>query len=450
MLLRLLTLPTLLSLNGCVTLWRSPVETSKPIEVEASAYRGTVLGPNPSNVVNAPARWQVKSTLLALKQPPGLVFKPLSAQGRLFAQPAVGDPVAAYPQLTSGIRFGSGAGARSWFNACHDPLSRLHAGVVTATHVLSDGITVGITIRSESDESLEIRLQSINDQDVQLFVSQQGTLPPSEDEPQRATRESVLVDPMTIDPGKPIVLAVPMELGVVKGVAVRLDFGRPTADEAFADAERSTQQLLEQSEQAAAARPARLPVQNDAWSGYELVLQSSGKPAKRRAAMNFIAAQTEARIAQDLILVADEATLEQLHQTVLSSMSTLNREGVLLGWLMDFATLKLCADRAAAGPLPPQMVSVLTMHLGEAGRNAGSLPDLIKGVTTREELQTRAMVENLIYLEDSSPAARVRAYDYLAARGRAPAGYDPLGSPQQRRQALEQPATQPATSEAKP
>jgi hypothetical protein len=40
-------------------------------------------------------------------------------------------------------------------------------------------------------------------------------------------------------------------------------------------------------------------------------------------------------------------------------------------------------------------------------------------------------------LEDSSPASRVRAFDWLTARGRAPAGYDPLGTPRQRRAALE-------------
>jgi len=37
-------------------------------------------------------------------------------------------------------------------------------------------------------------------------------------------------------------------------------------------------------------------------------------------------------------------------------------------------------------------------------------------------------------------ASRVRALDWLAARGLAPAGYDPLGDPAQRRAALEKDA----------
>ena len=42
-----------------------------------------------------------------------------------------------------------------------------------------------------------------------------------------------------------------------------------------------------------------------------------------------------------------------------------------------------------------------------------------------------------MYLEDSSPSARVRAYDWLAARGRAPQGYEPLGPARERRRALD-------------
>ena len=40
-------------------------------------------------------------------------------------------------------------------------------------------------------------------------------------------------------------------------------------------------------------------------------------------------------------------------------------------------------------------------------------------------------------LEDSSPAARVRAYDWLKAHARQPTGYDPLGEAHQRSAAIE-------------
>jgi hypothetical protein len=274
-------------------------------------------------------------------------------------------------------------------------------------------------------------------------------------EPSRPGRESVLADPLQIDPARPIVLVLPLRGASTAAVAVRFDLKLPSADEAFEAAAERTQGLLARSAADAAERPEVLPVRNDAWSGYERVMQSDAAPAQRRAAMNYVAAQTQATLAQDLLLVVDEQSLQDLHQSVLASMPSLNREGVRLGWLMDYAAIKLCADRAAAGPLPSTWTSVLTLHLGEAGRNMGSLSDLISGVTRREELEMRVMVENLIYLEDSNPAARVRAFDFLSARGKAPQGYEPLAPPQERRDALERAAsedtaTQPTESEVTP
>jgi len=46
------------------------------------------------------------------------------------------------------------------------------------------------------------------------------------------------------------------------------------------------------------------------------------------------------------------------------------------------------------------------------------------------------LLENFIYLEDISPAARTRAFEWLAARDQAPQGYDPLASLKERRNVL--------------
>ena len=58
--------------------------------------------------------------------------------------------------------------------------------------------------------------------------------------------------------------------------------------------------------------------------------------------------------------------------------------------------------------------------------------------------------ENLIALEDSAPAARVRAYDYLAARGKALPGYDPLAPAKARRAALEKAREVPPAAATQP
>jgi hypothetical protein len=51
-----------------------------------------------------------------------------------------------------------------------------------------------------------------------------------------------------------------------------------------------------------------------------------------------------------------------------------------------------------------------------------------------------------VYLEDASPAARVRAYDWLNGKNLAPAGYDPLGSNKDRRAALDKATAVPASA----
>lgn len=54
------------------------------------------------------------------------------------------------------------------------------------------------------------------------------------------------------------------------------------------------------------------------------------------------------------------------------------------------------------------------------------------------DLRQRLLLENSIYLEDISPAARARAFDWLAVQGQAPQGYDPLASLAERRRVLNQ------------
>jgi hypothetical protein len=87
--------------------------------------------------------------------------------------------------------------------------------------------------------------------------------------------------------------------------------------------------------------------------------------------------------------------------------------------------------------LPPELRAILTVYAGEPSRHSGSLDDIANQSTSRQDLENRLTAENLVFLTDSSPASRVRAFDWLSARGLAPAGYDPLGSAKQRREALD-------------
>ncbi len=80
-------------------------------------------------------------------------------------------------------------------------------------------------------------------------------------------------------------------------------------------------------------------------------------------------------------------------------------------------------------------MGLLLRHAGEAARVEGLLAELLESCSSSAELQARLLEENLYALEDSSPAARVRAYDWLALRGGQPPGYDPLAGREARRAA---------------
>jgi hypothetical protein len=98
--------------------------------------------------------------------------------------------------------------------------------------------------------------------------------------------------------------------------------------------------------------------------------------------------------------------------------------------------------------MPDELASILTVRTGQAGRSSGTLEEALSNASSQQDMSNRLAAENYIFLEDSSPAARVRAYDWLTMNHLAPAGYDPLGLPQDRRAALdkvEAGTTPPAT-----
>ena len=73
---------------------------------------------------------------------------------------------------------------------------------------------------------------------------------------------------------------------------------------------------------------------------------------------------------------------------------------------------------------------------GEVGRSSATLADVLAGATSLASWKARLSAENRIFLEDASPAVRVRAFDWLNVRGAAPEGFDPLASLAARRAAL--------------
>ena len=105
-------------------------------------------------------------------------------------------------------------------------------------------------------------------------------------------------------------------------------------------------------------------------------------------------------------------------------------------WHLERACYRELATRYSDDKLPDELVSVLFRHAGELGRYPGLLDDLLIESSNQDELDDRMARENFLFLEARSPAARVRALDWLEARGLAPEGYDALAPREERRAAL--------------
>ncbi len=180
-------------------------------------------------------------------------------------------------------------------------------------------------------------------------------------------------------------------------------------------------------------------------AGLHAALRSLDRPGSSRPALVFVAVQTGAHVCEDLTLVADEATLVRLSKAVRAkagSGTSLNKES--LGFAMEVAAFDAMNDQLAAGKLAPELAAVLTLRAGEAGRHPDALSEVLRGATSTADLDSRLVAQNYIFLEDNSPASRVRAFDWLKERGRSPGGYDPLASSKIRRAALEKALAAPA------
>jgi hypothetical protein len=198
---------------------------------------------------------------------------------------------------------------------------------------------------------------------------------------------------------------------------------------------------LQRSSDAVANSPRQLTVVNPAWSRYRVALDALTESARRRAAMVYLASQTDAPLCRDVALAADDSTLDRLsadiRRAVAKPAAGPDPSGAELGWTLDRLTFKMIAGMMNDSKLPLELSAIIANAAGQPGRDAGSIEEVSHSLATRAQFNTRLQAENLIALEDSSMTARVRAFDWLAARGEAPPGYDPLGSRKDRRAALE-------------
>ena len=162
-------------------------------------------------------------------------------------------------------------------------------------------------------------------------------------------------------------------------------------------------------------------------------LATAGDP---RATLVYLASAAGAPLTEELALFASSGLLQELVEPIATASEQLVDTDVSVGWIIERATYRHLASILMEEDLSPAVASALLRHTGEAGRYASTIEQAAASSPNLAAFDAILLSENRIFLEDSNPGARVRAFDWLANRDEAPENYDPLGEPEERLAAL--------------
>ena len=362
----------------------------------------------------------------------------LASRARLVVTDIGDRPLLGVARLLDGALIADGAGA---------PAPDVAPGAGGLLAALPPGTTAVLDVDLGVVSPLrDVRLMVSRDDLVTVAVLARGVARASDDEeaPEAITeaRELVVVQAPLATDGAPFGLAVPLaQPGHPRaGLVFTLRIAPAAADDA-AHAAATTAAVDDVHRSATESRvaTAELTVSE---SFLRQVISAFGAlrdSTSRRSALAFLSGASGAPLCGDLTLLADVATLDDLVARVSAGgrdPAALVADGGGLGWLLERSAYDLLTARASQGPLPPELQAELLRHAGEAGRFPSTLQDAVAACGSLSALQARLVVENRIFLEDATAAARVRASEWLAARGKLPAGFDPLASLSERRAAL--------------
>jgi hypothetical protein len=233
------------------------------------------------------------------------------------------------------------------------------------------------------------------------------------------------------------VLTSPFDETDTAGIAVRVERfdpgDAPGMESLFQEAVARARRDVDESAREARARPPEAPV----WPGAGSALEADDRTPFRRRALAFLARATGAALAEDVALGAPDSVIDGVADRIRPILlESGDADRTTFGWLFEAAAWRVLAEATKDPDAAPGLVAMLVRHAGEAGRHPDLLTELVDAADGQATLSRRLVEENLVFLEDTDPAARIRAFDWLAARDEAPEGYRPLASRKERRAAL--------------
>ena len=473
------------SLAGCAARPPEGPFAPPPIALAERHFFGTPLsGPKPGDPagLEREACFFLRLEVFALETLPAGALVALEAVTRTRVASGAGRPIQPTPRLSRGIRVDVGTGARG---ALADLLER---GVLprrwtlaaSSLGALPPGVTWAVRVplanpaeRGGTFEALEVEAYRLPPGDdgseappVRVAIAREGAFVPESAEdggPQGASEKDAALPP----PRAPLALReisileaaledrrasavgiVPATPGAPFGaVAFALEVERlPGSVDPHSEEDAAALARLAQALEAAAE--ARVTPEDLGLSREDLpqrlrqVAKVLGDPKRRRRVLAHLAQETGAALAGDLAVSASDRDIALVAEKVAAAFESAEEAPDLaaLGWIVERSALEAAETLVDEESGESEVAGILALHLGQVGRQVAAIERVLKRSRDLASFARRLVEENYAFLEDNLPQARARSLEWLAARGLAPAGYDPLAPPRERRAALEKAA----------
>ncbi len=431
-----------------------------------AAQEPGALAPDPAS------SYAVHARLYALAHPAGALhaernadpgsggpgpFAALSAHTRLAAATRGDEPFRPAGDLGLAARLAAGAEARAWVAELEAAPGFERKLLAEFEGALPEGVTASLALTSRAalgvpgEGALQSRVAlqvargpagleaALVREEIAAQPGETGIIDP---EARVRVREYGLLDLAPELDGAPLVLELLRPPGEAREAPLCwvVEVASSAAD-AEAHARAHERMLAEAASNGREARARRARLARAEAQGRELqnALDALGGLSHARPALVLLAGATGAGLAGDLALVADDAVLERYVKEVLDSVPDAQaaaQEGATLGFVLESRAWAFLTRGMDEQPLAPEVLGLLVAQGGELARSLGAVEDMLAGAKDLAALEARVVQENRDALEDASAGVRVRATDWLTARGLAPQGYDPFGTLAERRKAL--------------
>jgi hypothetical protein len=396
---------------------------------------------------------------------------PLVNRSRLVLTSNAGEPFQSTAHLAPRARVGTAEEAREFLRMLDGDAKLRSVLVADETAVLPRGVTFVLSCAAKpetlaggrlADRSADVEIARGEKAEGALqvalvltgAVAEHASEAPADEKDEAPvvrvpSREAILLEDAPRIDGGPLVLIIPT-YDPDKGafVAVIQATSAPDGEPAAAEHAARVADVRERIGVVgmSARDRARELSRREAWSNQiGNVRRQLEDPARRRAALVFLATSTGAALVEDAAYTAGDAELAEVARIA----SEVTEDAVAieagaeagaaereLGWALESRTYARFARLAADEMLAPELSGVLLRRAGECARWPDTIEDGLRRSRDAEALEAHFARENRIFLEDSAPGTRVRAYDWLASRGLAPKGFDPLAPEADRRRVI--------------